>query len=60
MEILKFEPWEQRDIAVDLGVVPPPMPPVLDIEELIDGMNAGGRATQLLRPPANETIQVTF
>jgi hypothetical protein len=26
----------------------------------IDRMNAGGRATQLLRPPANETIQVTL
>jgi len=25
MEILKFDPSEQRDIAVDLGVVPPPM-----------------------------------
>ncbi len=25
MEILKFDPSEQRDIAVDLGVVPEPL-----------------------------------
>src|SRR5512136_1321923 len=34
MEILKFDPSEQRDIAVDLGVLPEPLPPVLDIEDL--------------------------
>jgi hypothetical protein len=27
---------------------------------MIDGMNAGGRATKLLRPPANEYSQIQF
>jgi len=29
-------------------------------DEMIDGMDAGGRATQLRSPPANETIQIEF
>jgi hypothetical protein len=29
-------------------------------ELLIDGMNAGGRATKLLRPPAYEQLQAQF
>ena len=44
-------------------VMIPPVPAVVLLVTqttggLIDGMNAGGRATKLLRPPANETIKV--
>ena len=38
----------------------PNMQKVFSDESLIDGMNAGGRATQLLRPPANEYISKPF
>jgi hypothetical protein len=34
MEIKTYDPSEQVDIAVDLGVLPPPMPEILDIDDL--------------------------
>jgi hypothetical protein len=32
---------EQIDIAVDLGVPPPPMPDILDVEDLVARLIAG-------------------
>ena len=36
MEILKFDPSEQVDIAVDLGVLPPPLPEILTLRQLVE------------------------
>ena len=35
MEIKTFSPSEQIDPAVDLGVVPPPLPEILNLEQLV-------------------------
>ena len=33
MEIKEYQPWEQVDVAVDLGLLPPPLPPLLKLKE---------------------------
>src|SRR5213079_2025625 len=35
MEIKEFAPIEQIDPAVDLGAVPPPLPEILNLEQLV-------------------------
>lgn len=36
MEIKTFSPAEQVDPAVDLGAIPPPLPQILNLEQLVD------------------------
>jgi len=40
MEIKTYNPSEQVDIAVDLGVVPPPLPEILNLQQLVEGAPA--------------------
>jgi len=34
MDIKEFNPTEQVDVAVDLGALPPPLPPIITLDEL--------------------------
>ena len=40
MEIKTYSPAEQVDPAVDLGVVPPPLPEIMNLRQLVEGAPA--------------------